>query len=324
MKNVATFTKEDREDLFRQTSSLKRMSPAAIEKDFWICWMLMTIFEDDQLKELLRFKGGTSLSKCFNIIDRFSEDIDLVLDWSVLTEEDPHEERSRTKQDSFNENLNELAVNYIETELMPTINDLIEPVCLAKIDMLDKHTVNIKYPNIFPDEYLRSEIRLEIGPMSAMVPCKEYSIKSYAAESFPHIFKKQSATVVSIIPERTFWEKVTILHAESYRPTTRHRYSRHYYDVYKMIGTNIEEDSITNLKLLEQVVRFKKKFYYSASARYDLAKPGTINLVPEELAIENLTRDYEQMREMIFGEYPDFNSIIDKIKEFQKKLNHLQ
>ena len=324
MKKVANFNEKERQELFSESAALKGMSPAAIEKDFWICWMLMKLFEDNQLKKLLRFKGGTSLSKCFNIIDRFSEDIDLVLDWSVLTDEDPYADRSRTKQDRFNSHLNELAVEYIENELIPIFNDLIKPRCLAEIDILDKHTVNIKYPNIFPYDYLRPEIRLEIGPMSEMEPYEEYSIKSYAAESFPKIFKKDSATVLSIIPEKTFWEKVTILHAESYRNDPKHRYSRHYYDVYKMIGTKIEDDSITNLSLLEQVVRFKKKFFYSASAKYDLAKPGTINLVPDDPVIDKLSRDYEQMREMIFGEYPDFNLIINTIKEFQEKLNSLK
>lgn len=323
MNKVVTFTRKEREDLFSESAASKGMSPAAIEKDFWISWTLMKLFEDDQLKELLRFKGGTSLSKCFNIIERFSEDIDLVLDWSVLTEDDPYVQRSKTKQDKFNKHLNDLAVEYINTNLLPILYDLIKPFCVANIDKYDRQIVNIQYPNVFSAQYMRSEIRLEIGPMSSMDPCSEYSIQPYAANIFPKVFEKPSATVVSIVPERIFWEKVTILHAESYRPIPRPRYSRHYYDVYKMIGTYIENGAIKDLKLLENVVSFKDKFYYNASAKYHLAKPGTLNLVPEGKAIELLIRDYEQMGEMIFGEYPDFSLIVDKIREFQEKLNRL-
>ncbi|MGB7293234.1 MAG: nucleotidyl transferase AbiEii/AbiGii toxin family protein, partial [Thermodesulfobacteriota bacterium] len=217
MKKVATLNQEQLRELFGETASSKGTIPAAIEKDFWICWTLMMLFEHDDLKKLFRFKGGTTLSKCFHVIDRFSEDIDLVLDWSVLTNEDPYEERTNTQQDRFNKRLNKLAAEYIATDLLPILNDIMQPPCVAEVDSSDEQIVNLKYPNVFSHEYLRPGIRLEIGPMGSMVPCSEYTIKAYAAENFPELFENSVVNVVSIVPERTFWEKVTILHDEAHR-----------------------------------------------------------------------------------------------------------
>lgn len=321
MNKVAVLNEKYRAELFSETAARKGMNSAAIEKDFWICWVLMKIFEHDELKNNLRFKGGTSLSKCFNIIERFSEDIDLVLNWSELTEVDLFEKRSRNQQNKLNEKINRLAIKYIYENLLPIFKNLMEPLCVVNVDLSNGHQVNIEYPKSFGDLYINPFIKLEIGPMGSMVPSAEYTISPYSAEDFPELFEQKDVNVISIQAKRTFWEKITILHAESYRSIPRPRYSRHYYDVYQMTHTKIRNEAIKDLKLLEDVVSFKNKFYYSASAKYDLAKPGTFNLVPDQSAIKLLIRDYEQMREMIFGEYPDFISIIDRIKEIQDKLN---
>ena len=98
MKEIADLNAQDRSELFNETARIKGIIPAAVEKDFWICWVLMRIYTHPRLSELLRFKGGTSLSKCFGVIERFSEDIDLILDWKALTQTDPTQERSNTQQ----------------------------------------------------------------------------------------------------------------------------------------------------------------------------------------------------------------------------------
>jgi hypothetical protein len=245
----------------------------------------------------------------------------------VLTDEDPYEGRSNTQQDIFNKKLNKLAEDYIGRDLLPILNGLMQPPCDARVDSYDGQTVIIQYPKLFSGTYLRPEIRLEIGPMSSMVPCSKYSIRPYAAEVFPEKFENSFANVVSIVPERTFWEKVTILHVEAHRPAGKShpaRYSRHYYDVYKMLDTDIEMKGLKNLKLLDDVVNFKKRFYYSNWAKYDLAAPRTIKLIPDESRLKSLMEDYEAMEEMIFGAYPTFDHIIDKLRAFQKKLNELK
>lgn len=324
MKKVAALRVEERAEIFSETAARKGITPAAAEKDFWLCWMLMIIFEHPHLSKILKLKGGTSLSKCYGIIDRFSEDINLILDWDVLTDENPNEQRSNRQQDIFNEKLKEQTNIYIKDRFLSILIEAINPICNAEIDRNCGHVIDIIYPKAFDDEYLRPGIKLELGSLASMVPSEEFSVKPYAAEIIPKVFDQSAVQVTANTAERAFWEKVTILHAESYRPgNPKHRYSRHYYDVYKMLGTYIEEGAVKNLKLLEDVVSFKAKFYYSKRARYDLAKPGTFNLIPEESAIKALKADYEDMKEMIFGEYPDFDTIIESLREFEQRLNRL-
>ena len=315
MKKVAALSAEERADIFSETAERKGINPGAAEKDFWLCWMLMIIFEHPELSKLLMLKGGTSLSKCYGIIDRFSEDIDLILDWRVLTNEDPNLERNKTQQDKFNKELNDEAIKYIRDKLLPILREAIKSFCEAEIDKDDAYTINIRYPKAFDDVYLRPEIKLVIGPLASMIPFDKYLVKSYASEAFPNMFERSVIEVISIKAERSFWEKVTILHAESFRPgNPKHRYSRHYYDVYKMLDTSVEDEAIKDLKLLEDVVNFKTKFYYRKGARYDLAKPGTFNLVPENSVIKALKADYEDMKEMIFGRLSGFRYDYRKVK----------
>jgi len=326
MKEIADLNAQDRSELFNETARRKGITPAAVEKDFWICWVLMKIYTHPHLSELLRFKGGTSLSKCFGVIERFSEDIDLILDWTALTQTDPTQKRSKTQQSKLNLEINSQAQDFIKHKLLPLIQEQMDGYCLSEIDASDPHTINVSYQPAFPNHYLRDQIRLEIGPLAEMVPFGHYSVKPYVAEEFPKLFKQPCVELDAIKPERTFWEKVTILHAEAHRPDNKpqpSRYSRHYYDVYRMLGTEIEQAALANLDLLEDVVRFKKKFYYSAWANYDHAVLPTIRLVPGDKVMASLKADYVEMREMIFGDYPSLNDIISAITDFEQRLNQL-
>jgi hypothetical protein len=323
MKQVAQLSEEERSELFQETANKMGIRPSAVEKDFWICWILMIIFEDPKLSNILRFKGGTSLSKCFNLIERFSEDIDLILDWNTLTDEDPEKDRSRTKQAKLNKEINSDAQEFIRDELLPMFKSLTTPHCSIEIDSVDPHTLNVNYPSSFTDEYLRSEIRLEIGPLAAMTPYNNQVITSYAADKFPTLFAQAQAQVIAIDAERTFWEKITILHAEAHRPNQQPpiRYSRHYYDVYQMIGTDIEANAVANEELLLEVVEFKKKFYPSGWAHYDQATNGSFKFLPSDESITFLQSDYKAMEEMIFGDHPSFDQIINRIRELEQRLN---
>lgn len=327
MKKVAALRAEERAEIFRETSAGKGITPAAAEKDFWLCWMMMIIFEHPELSKLLKLKGGTSLSKCYGLIDRFSEDIDLILDWNVLTDENPNEQRSNTQQNIFNEELKEQTNKYIKESFLSILNEAINSICEAVIDQNCGHVINIIYPKAFDDEYLRPEIKLEIGARASMMPSAEFTVQPYAAEVFPLVFDQRVVNVIAIKAERSFWEKVTILHVEAHRPSTKKqpdRYSRHYYDVYKMLETQASTDALNDFALLEDVVSFKKRFYPRAWANYDTAVPETMKLIPPKEMIDKLKADYKMMEEMIFGVYPDFDTIIESLREFEIRLNKLE
>jgi len=324
VERTAQLTDAERKELFAESANIKGISPAIIEKDFWVCWTLKRIFEHPALSQLLMFKGGTSLSKVFHLIERFSEDIDMILDWRVVTSRDPLEQLSKTKQIKLNKDINSHAIEYIANELLPFIQETIEPICSCSVDYKDKHNINIKYPSAFSDEYLRPEVLLEIGPLASWLPSDSYSIIPYAAEAFPEVIVKPECKVNAIKAERTFWEKATILHHEAHRPAENpqpSRYSCHYYDMYMMANSDVKKTALKNLQILDDVVDFKKRFYPRSWANYDLAKPGTIKLIPDDHILESLKKDYKAMKNMIYGHYPDFNILISGITSLEQEIN---
>ena len=165
MDKVARLPAQQRSELFSETATQKGTTPAVVEKDFWVTWVLNRLFQEPDLARLLMFKGGTSLSKVYNLIERFSEDIDLVLDWRILGGDDPLAERSKTKQAQLNAAINEQAQKYIGGELLGMVESALDGVCDCRIDD-DAFVIDINYPAAFPDDYLRSEVRLEIGPLA--------------------------------------------------------------------------------------------------------------------------------------------------------------
>ena len=192
------------------------------------------------------------------------------------------------------------------------------------IDADDGQTVKFSYPNSFSDQSILQEIRLEIGALAAWTPVKEQSIMPYAAKVYGRVFEQPETNILTVLPERTFWEKVTILHREAFRDEDRpfpSRYSRHYYDVYCMTKTPVKDCALADTELLKRVVDFKDKFYRCPWARYDLAKRGTMRLMPPEYNIEKLRDDYEHMQNMIFGEKPSFEEILDGIQKLETEMN---
>ena len=325
MESVARLSGGERRELFAETAARKSMTPAIVEKDFWVCWTLSRLFAHPGLSRLLMFKGGTSLSKVFNLIERFSEDIDLILDWRVVVgEDDPLADRTASKQEALNKTIDTKAVDYIGAELLATIARAVDPVCRCELAADDLHALNVIYPASFSDEYLRPEVRLEIGPLAAWMPYDHYRIRPYAAEAFPQLFNQADCAVQAIRAERTFWEKATILHHEAHRPENSPqplRYSRHYYDLAMMASAQVKDAALADPALLANVVAFKERFYRRGWARYDLAKPGTFRLVPSEHVLAAVEKDYVQMRNMIFGRYPDFDEIMGTLRKLEAEIN---
>jgi hypothetical protein len=327
MESVARLHAGERRELFAETAARKGMTPAIAEKDFWVCWTLGRLFADPGLARLLVFKGGTSLSKVFHLIERFSEDIDLILDWRVVMgEDDPLAARSLTKQAALNKSIDEKAMDYIAHEMLPKIASVVSPLCRCELAADDGHALNVIYPAAFSDAYLRPEVRLEIGPLAAWMPNDAFRIQPYAAEAFPKLFAQPKSAVKAIRAERTFWEKATILHHEAHRPAGSPqplRYSRHYYDLAMMALAPVKAAALADLGLLADVVAFKTQFYPRGWAQYDLAKPGSFKLIPPAEVWAVVEKDYAQMRNMIFGRYPAFAEIMAILESLETEINLL-
>lgn len=294
MKEVAKLQIKDRMELFQATAISMGMQPNVIEKDFWVCFMLDHQFHDCKYKNAFVFKGGTSLSKSYHVIERFSEDIDLILDWRKIMNDEvnPWEERSKTKQDLFNKQINSEAAKFYKEELIPQLN---------------------------------SEMKEKLGDGEWM-PSHETIVTPFAAEKYPDIFSQKDTSVLTIDVERTFWEKLTILHKIANFPEGKPlpaRYARHLYDVYNMGNSWVKERAFKRKELLEKDVVFKQKFYYVKGAHYETATLSSIELLPKEAVLNALKEDYQAMRNMIYGNIPEFEEILEFLEKLQEEVHGL-
>lgn len=324
MDKIAQFTASERQEIFAEAAAQLSVIPAIVEKDFWVSWTLGKLFSHSSLKDQLMFKGGTSLSKIYQVIERFSEDIDLILNWQNLTANDPMLEASKTKDDKTAKELNQQAQIFIAQTLLPQIAQLLSPLCQCQLDNSDPYVINVTYPASFPDAYLRPEIRLEIGPMAAWTPHENKPITCMTTSVFPHLLTHALPSVNVISAQRTFWEKATILHAEAFRSEGKPqppRYSRHYYDLYRLMNTEIKKLALEDHALLAQVVTFKRRFYQCSHCHYELAQVGTFKLIPPDSVLTMVRKDYQAMREMIYGNYPSFDEIITSLAELEHQIN---
>ena len=330
MNKVAQLSTEHRNELFKETATLMKTTNAIVEKDFWVVWTLNKLFSDNRLNKILMFKGGTSLSKVFNLIGRFSEDIDLILDWREVTQDNPLQDQpSKNKQVKFNEKINANAKVYIKEKLLPIISQILSPQCECdfSIDNRGNYFVNINYPSSFNDTALRPKILLEIGPLASWLPSDRFEINPFVAEEFPHLFEQPRCSINAVVAKRTFWEKATILHQEANRIEDKKiplRHSRHYYDLAQMAKASVKDDALNDLELLRDVVVFKQKFYMSAWAKYEDAKVGSFKILPPAYRYKELKADYASMRSMIFDKYLEFDEIISILEELEKQINEIQ
>ena len=329
MNRVANLRRKEREELFIATALDVNLPETMAEKDFWICWVLDYLFHISPWARQIVFKGGTSLSKCFALIDRFSEDIDIILDWRVLgyAKDEPWAERSRTKQDKFSEEVNTKTEAFLQTEFLPRVQNDFSHLLSDEYELfivdIEPQTICFSYPQVFGTDSVFAIVRMEIGALAAWTPAENATITPYAAQYYPKLFIAPSTQIQTVSPERTFWEKATILHKEAFRTDGKipPRYSRHYYDLYCMGNSQVKDRAYANFKLLESVSKFKKHFYPSQSAHYELAFSGALKLMPVDENIPALKADYEHMKNMIFGKQPEFDDILSGLQKMEHEIN---
>lgn len=330
MYGIARLPSEEREILFQNTAAKMGMNAAIIEKDFWVCLTLDYLFHRCKWKKAFAFKGGTSLSKVYNLIDRFSEDIDLILDWRTVGYgySEPWEKRSNTQQQKFIDESSNRVAAFLKNDFLPVFKDNMTE-CTGRsvsvyIDDDDPGTVKFGYPRAFEDPSILQEIRLEIGALAAWTPTRLAEIHPYAADYYPRVFSQTSTKILTTTAERTFWEKATILHQEAYRPESSkipERYSRHYYDLYCMARKGVLEKALVQKDLLTQVADFKQTFYPRKWAQYETARVGTLKLFPAAHSMDRLRSDYTRMQSMIYGNSPDFDEMMQYIKDLEEQIN---
>jgi hypothetical protein len=336
LNKIARMAGNERSELFAETAALKGIADAIVEKDFWVCWMLQQLFSIDTLSGRLLFKGGTSLSKVFHVINRFSEDIDLAVDYAALGftgNRDPRRDGiSKNKRGVILAEMMDACQRYIGTEFIQALEKRCREVLGAPdawslgVSEHDPNVVRFRYPRSGGKSltYVAPQVVLELGTHAEFVPHDRFTIRSFAAEEFPNVVVDGDVGVVALLAKRTFWEKATILHAEYHRAPEKllpERYSRHYYDVAMLAQGPIRAEALADFTLLADVVKHKETFYPSAWAQYELARPGSLHLVPTPERLAALKRDYRNMGVMIFGKPPAFDDIMETLDGLETEVN---
>jgi hypothetical protein len=340
MDQIARAASAERAELFRGSAATlhPERSPAIIEKDFWVCWALRRIYDVLRFRPELIFKGGTSLSKAYNAIERFSEDVDLSLsrrDLGFTGSRDPEEEGISRKE-------SQRRIDALVAACQETIRDRLLPELRADftsvigttgwsldLDVTDPQTAVFTYPRSEPGsripKAIRPAVRLEMGARSDDWPAEDREIRPYAAEAFPAAFEIAASCRMPVLDaRRTFWEKATILHAEFHRPAgsaAADGLSRHYYDIYQLSQRDIGRQALDRADLLERVMTHKRLFFASAWAHYETAAPGGFHLIPTDERMPALQTDYARMREMIFGNAPAWEEIVRGLRELEDGMN---
>ncbi|MFQ3452446.1 nucleotidyl transferase AbiEii/AbiGii toxin family protein [Bradyrhizobium sp. UFLA01-814] len=315
-----------------------------IEKDFWVCWALDALFHG--LKTggpRLLFKGGTSLSKGFGLINRFSEDIDVTVFRDDIGEPATIEEldalsgkKRRARLDAIKDACQAYINGSLRAELTQILQDRLQAAGLdagaARVEAdeadPDGQTLLIWYPTATPrSDYVRAAIKIESGAKSALDPNSDVPIKPYVDDDLPTLDLTVPA-VRTVDPERTFWDKVVILHGLrrwfDQRGELRgggQRVSRHYYDLHQLGRNPIGEAAMGDTGLGADCVAHARMFFNRPDFDLANAAPGSFALAPHDAMIDQLRVDYRAMQGMIFGEPPSFEAVLASISSLEARLN---
>jgi hypothetical protein len=343
MQELLKATREDRAKYFQEATARSKniKNVIIIEKDFWACWVLDQIFSNPTLSQHLTFKGGTSLSKCYSIIDRFSEDIDLTLAKEyidITADNDPATAKSTNQRGNRLEALTKKVSDKITNTVKPLLTEEFRKNLTPYFDNTewqletdeeDEQSLIFHYPTCFEkksDGYIQSSIKLEFGARGDINPCETKSVTTYAQQLLPELFDSPTQIKVTVLSaKRTYWEKITLLHAEYHRDPKKPlpaRLFRHYYDIAMLDKNNLTYDALQDTSLLSDVVQNKIVYFPSKWANYDEANIGTLRIYPHEAFIEQLKQDHKNMTEMFFGNTPDFNDTLSATQNIERVINN--
>lgn len=331
LDSFAALNPDERRPFFEEAAARRGVVAPIIEKDFWVVWILHVLFSLPE-RDSFVFKGGTSLSKAFGLIERFSEDIDLVIDrarFGFVGAEDIAQADSGEGRRRRRERLDAMVHAYLHDDLAPRLAAVAQRAngVNVEIDHEDPLSVLLRYPVAAPDHpYVRPVVRIETGGRADNWPKVDCTIRADVAVEFPAAFENDEVTVRTLEVRRTFLEKLTILHKTAHsfdgdQAKVLARFSRHYYDVYRIFDRGAADDALRDRDLLDAVRTAAQVFFPQQRARYEEFQIGSIRVVPPARGVEALSRDYAAMRDMFFGEPPPFEAILDALKELERRIN---
>lgn len=322
----------EQSQIYRALAPRLSRPPLVLEKDVWVCWVLQALFTMPG-RLPMAFKGGTSLSKVFEAIRRFSEDVDVTLDYRGLDNSfDPFaDDVSKNQLRKFSDSLKAFVRGHVLDVVAPYLE-----ACLThqfgsrhKIEVSDDgEQLRLFYATVLdaPGEYLGNSVLVEFGGRNITEPNEEHDVRPDIAEQVPELAFPIARGVQVLSPARTFWEKATLMHVECQRGEFRAsaaRLSRHWYDLAMLADLPIGTLALERRDLLVDVVKHKKVFYNAAYANYDACLTGDFCLIPAEAGLSALGHDFQQMcgAGMFIGDPPSFTGIVERLRVLEAVIN---
>lgn len=310
------------------------INQAAIEKDWWVTVTLKALFQTD-CRDSLIFKGGTSLSKGFNIIERFSEDIDLAISHTFFGVE-------RTNKNQ-RDRLRKTARKYIQESLSAQLDAQLKAMGITGYNVenvtqvkgkdgewhpidsdKDPTVILLHYPSIVEEtiSYIPPRVKLEISCLSMDEPTEEREIHSLIGESFEDEDIDTNCKIRTAVPKRTFLEKLFLLAEEFQKEKPRSvRMSRHLYDMDKLMDSQCGREALADRSLYDAIVEHRRTYYALKNVNYDLHDPSTISFLIPETQREAWMADYANMRRFfIYGKSPEFDVLMQRMEELQARV----
>jgi hypothetical protein len=328
-----TINDADKAAIFTEIATQKGMKPFAVEKDWWVSRTLEIIFQMP-IAEHLVFKGGTSLSKAWKLINRFSEDIDLAIDKEFFGFAGELGKNQRDK-------LRKTAGAYTTGTFFEELKQAFETKGFSGLDFLiieakdsdqDPRVLEIYYPHVIKQDtqYLLPRVQIEVSCRSLREPFTVQTFGSLVDEFYVgKDFAQPLFEVPTVNAERTFLEKIFLLHEEFHRPADKmrvDRLSRHLYDVFHLTQAGVAVKAISDKELYETIVAHRYKFSRVGEVDYNLHHPNTLNPIPPADVIAEWDADYAKMKEdMIYEENkPSFEDLINNLEELRKQLQAVE
>jgi hypothetical protein len=320
------------------------VSADLVEKDAWVCFILERLFRVPGLSPSAAnasalFKGGTSLSKAYGLIERFSEDVDVTLDPALfgrsLVGLDKASRAARSRRlDEINVDCAAFVRREIQSALEHDVRTLLRVSNSIVAETGDEPgTLRFLYPavTVRSNSYVLPYVKLEFGARSDREPWEFRSVRSWAAEALPESGLDSAFDVPVLRAERTFWEKATILHAENARarrdtppPLAWGRLSRHAYDLATMAPSSVAARALDDVALLRRVCDCKQARFAAGHVDYDVVGPTTIEIVPRGALLEHLAADYDRMADMIFGPRPTWREVVSRLEALEVRVRRMR
>lgn len=338
MKRFLALSSGARREAFDRTAMVRGLAASSVAKDFWVCLTLRELYALPELGPHLTFKGGTSLSKAWGLIDRLSEDVDLTIDHQaigiaadrepgVASSQKERQRRITTIRDACRQAVQEPIAVALRERLASLFGTRGWSLAVDQDDP-DGQTLLFAYPGateVRIAAYLKPMVKLEFGARSEPWPAEPRPIRPMVADEFPDLFDEPDLQVRALRPERTFLEKMMLLHEERLRPgdrPVRRAMARHYYDVWRLIESGIAAAAVADIDLFTQVAAHRELYFRHTWMDYQTLEQGSIQMLPAPSHLDDWRRDYQAMQgEMFVATPPPFDEIIAVIEGFQSEFN---